>query len=457
MHQEYKNKKVTVFGLGLHGGGLASANWLIKHGAKVTITDLKNKNQLESSIKKIEGKPKLVLGRHRIQDFKNADIVVQNPGVPADSKFLAIARRAGVQIENEATLFFKNCPGAIIGVTGTRGKSTTSTLIFELLKKKYASVRLAGQPQKPMMEILDKIKPNDLTVLELSSWQLEILGEQKISPQVAVITNIYPDHLNRYKGMKEYIAAKNAIFSSQKPNDLAVFNYDNLQTRKMAGLAKAHRFWFSKKYFKEQNGVYLKNGRIFFRLFGKEERLAATKEIQIKGEHNLENVLAALAVAGIFSLKPSQIRSVLNNFKGLPFRLELIGKFGNINYINDTTATTPDGTMAALKSLKKNIILIAGGDTKNIPDQKFKDLAKIIQKSCRGVVLFEGKGSTQLLKYLKKGKIITGINNMVDAVNLAKSLAKKGDTILLSPACASFNLFVNEYDRGRQFNQIVKK
>ncbi len=457
MCQDYKNKKVTVAGLGLHGGGLAAANWLIKHGAKVTVTDLKSAKELADSVKKIKGKAKLVLGRHRLVDFKTADIVIQNPGMPANSEYIKTARKAGVLIENEASLFFKNCPSAIIGVTGTRGKSTTSNLIYSFLKEKYSTVRLAGQPQNPMMAILDKIKPNDLTVLELSSWQLEILGEQKISPQVAVITNVYPDHLNRYGGMKDYIAAKEMIFSSQKSNDLAVFNLDNQETKKMAALANGHRLWFSKNYFKEQNGVFVRNDNIYFRLFGQEEKLAKVSEIKLLGQHNLENVLAALAVAGIFNVAASKIKKVLRTFLGLPFRMELIANFDGIKYINDTTATTPDGTMAALKSLKKNIILIAGGDTKNIPDQKYKELAGIVAKTCKAVVLFKGKGTDQLLKFLKIKKIAVGFDKMIDAVSVAQSFAKKGDIILLSPACASFNLFINEYDRGIQFNQIIKK
>jgi len=479
---DFKDKKVTVMGLGLFGGGVATVNWLVKHGAKVTVTDLKTKRELKSSLNKLTGLSacKLVLGRHEEADFKNADIVVQNPGVPRESRYLKIARQAGAAIENEASLFLKNCPGAVIGVTGTRGKSTTASLIYEMLtacrlplttgNKRLAVggkwlAFLAGLPQKPMLEILDKVKANDIVVLELSSWQLEILGEQKLSPRTAVITNIFPDHLNRYAGMKDYIAAKKNIFLFQKPGDFCVLNYDNEETKKMGKQVRGHRLWFSGGYFPEQNGVFAKGNKIYWRKDGQEPLICRFKDIKLAGEHNLQNVLAAVCAAGIFQVKPEAVKKVLRNFSGLPFRQELIRKINGISYVNDTTATTPDGTSAALNSIKqkskkakkqKTIILIAGGDTKNIPDIKYKELAGLIERNCKAVILFKGKGSRQILKFLKIKNLVSEVGYMAEAVGLAENFAEKGDTVLLSPACASFNLFVNEFDRGEQFNRAVK-
>ncbi|MFA6215891.1 MAG: UDP-N-acetylmuramoyl-L-alanine--D-glutamate ligase [Patescibacteria group bacterium] len=492
----FQGKKVTVMGLGLHGGGVAVVLWLVKHGAKVTVTDLKTKKELEPSLRKLTNLPtcKLILGRHREIDFKNADLIIQNPGVPRQSKYLKIAEKAGILTENDASLFFKNCPpcrllrnrigeagpAKIIGVTGTRGKSTTASLIYELLQKTEnrnqksenrnqrtgRKVWLAGLPQKPMLEILDQIKTDDLAVLELSSWQLEILGQQKLSPNIALVTNIYPDHLNRYLGMADYIAAKKNIISWQKESDFAILNLDNSDTRKMGQSVAARRFWFSKKEFKEQNGSFVKNGKIYFRFNGRISQLASLSACKLKGEHNLENILAALTVAGIFGVKPKEIKSALANFNGLPGRIEFIRQVDGVDYVNDTTATTPDGTIAALNTLQatsyklkaKNIILIAGGATKNIPEAKYRELAGIIKQTCKAVVLFSGEGSEQIAKQLKKvnyRNFVFGVNEMLPAVSLAKSFAKSGSTILLSPACASFNLFIHEYDRGDQFNQIV--
>jgi len=470
----FQGKQVTVMGLGLHGGGVASVLWLLRHGAKVTVTDLKSKEELKSSLDKLEIKRskdkaiKLILGKHREIDFKKADLIVQNPGVPRESKYLKIAEKVGISIENEASLFFRFCPAKIIGVTGTRGKSTTASLIYEILKKteirKQKSERkvwLAGLPQKPMLEILDKVKPNDIVVLELSSWQLEILGENKLSPAVAVFTNIYPDHLNRYAGMNDYIAAKKNIFLWQKRSDAVVLNYDNSETKKIGQEVLAKRFWFSKKYFSEENGTFIKNGQIYLRDLGNEKKLAKVREVKLFGWHNLENILAALAATAAYKISNSAIASVLKNFPGLPGRLELIKELGGIKYINDTTATTPDAVMAALHlAQKKNVILIAGGDTKNIPDYKYQELAKVIKKNCKAVILFAGKGSEQIKKQLKFSKFkpfVSEVKNMPEAISLAQSFARKGDTILLSPASASFNLFINEFDRGEKFNQIIKK
>jgi len=467
---DFQGKKVTVMGLGLHGGGVACVNWLIKHGAKVTVTDLKMKEELISSVSKLASLQvcKLILGRHREQDFETANLIVQNPGVPKESKYLKIARNAGIPIENEASLFFKNCPAKIIGVTGTRGKSTTVSLVYEMLKRSAVRnqrsggrVWLAGLPQQPMLDILDKVEKDDLVVLELSSWQLEILGEQKLSPHIAVFTNVYPDHLNRYKGMADYIAAKKNIFAWQKQNDFAVLNLDNPQTKKLGQAVASKRFWFSKKYFAEQNGCFVKNNQIFLRRNGQEKRLAKVSDIKLFGWHNLENVLAALAATASFDVSPLAIESALKQFKGLPGRLELIKEKKGIKYINDTTATTPDATIAALRLAKKrNVILLAGGDTKNIPAAKYQELAKIIKQKCKAVILFSGPGSEQIKKQLKLIKykpFIDKVNEMTSAVILAQSFGKSGDTILLSPASASFNLFINEFDRGDQFKTITSR
>ncbi len=474
-------------GLGLHGGGVAVVKWLVKHDAKVTVTDLKSRDELKSSLEQLKGlKIRYVLGKHREVDFKKVDFIVQNPGVPRESKYLKIVQKAGIPRENEASLFFKFCPGSIIGVTGTRGKSTTATLIYELLKNCYSGSRLikfwlAGLPQKPMLEILDSIKSSHRTILELSSWQLEILGQQQLSPQVAVITNIYPDHLNRYSGMKDYIAAKKQIFSWQIKTGHAVFNLDNKETKELGKMAIGHRYWFSKKYFPEQNGCFIKKNNIIFRRYGKEVTLANLKVIKLLGEHNLENILAALTVAGIYNICAGisgiqKVESVLKNFTGLPGRLEEIRQAKGIKYINDTTSTMPDATIAALKSQVSSfsanggfspggksqnpkVILIAGGSDKGIPGVKFDELAREIKKTCKAVILFKGSGSEKIKKSLEKFKVTSykfqDITTMADAIGIAQALARKGDIVLLSPACASFGLFIHEFDRGDQFRKVV--
>lgn len=448
-----KGKKVLVMGLGLHGGGAAVVKWLVKHGAQVTVTDLKMKKELKASIDKLKNlKLRWVLGQHQVSDFKNHDLIIQNPDVSRDSRYLKIAKTAGVGIENDASLFFKNCRGKIIGLTGTRGKSTTAVLINQLVPKSY----LAGLPQKPMLAVLDQIKAGGTAVLELSSWQLEILGQQKLSPDIGVVTNIYPDHLNRYSGMVAYIKAKKNIYRFQDKKDFIILNLDNSETKKMGQEVLAQRFWFSKKYFADQNGTFVKNNKIYFRHQGKTVQLASLSDIKLLGEHNLENILAAITVAAIYKVSVKKITSVLKTFAGLPGRMEFICKVKGVSYINDTTSTIPDATIAALSQLGgKKTILIAGGDFKNIPDQKYKQLAGLIKYRCKAVVLFSGQGSQQLLKQLEFEPLVSQVSNMSKAINIAQNFAQAGDTILLSPACASFNLFINEFDRGDQFVDLV--
>lgn len=431
----FDKQKIVVMGLGLHGGGVAVVKYLVKNGASVVVTDLKTKKQLQDSLDKLKGlKVKYVLGKHNESDFKNADMIVQNPGVPRESKYLKIARKSLIPIENEASLFFKYCPGLIVGVTGTRGKSTTSSLVYEILKTENKTW-LAGLPGQPMLDIIDKVGESDIVVLELSSWQLEILGEQKLSPDVAVVTNIFPDHLNRYKSMSAYISAKKNIFKFQNKNDFTVINFDNADSKKLASGVKAKLIKSSKK----SNAKYFKYSNLL-------------------GDHNLNNLSLAISVASVFKIKQENIVKALKKFKGLPNRLELIRQKSGVGYYNDTTSTTPDATIAALKSFpKKKIILIAGGDTKKIPQQKYNDLAKEINSSCKALVLLEGEGSKQIIKNVKHKKVITKLKTMIEAVAVAEILAAKGDVVLLSPACASFNLFVNEFDRGDQFNRAVKE
>lgn len=433
MKKLFQGQKVLVMGLGLYGGGIAVVKWLVRQGAVVTVTDLKTRKDLEPSLKKLKNLPvKYVLGRHDQKDFAKADLVVQNPGVPRDSKYLKIARKKGIPIENDASLFFKYARGVIIGVTGTRGKSTTASLVHAILRKKY-KVHLAGLPDQPIVGIIDRVNDDDLVVLELSSWQLEILGRQKLSPEVAVVTNIFPDHLNRYSSMASYIAAKKNIFKFQNHDDVAVLNAENKETKKMFKEVKSRLVKFSKKDFKNLANVS-----------------------SLLGEHNQENLAAAIAVAKIFKVKNEDIKTAIKEFKSLPSRIELVAEKNGISFYNDTTSTTPDAAIAALNSFaKKNVILIAGGDTKNIPQEKYREFAKAIKRNCKAVVLMAGPGSEKIIKELNFSSLVTDVKAMPEAVSLAKSFAKAGDVILLSPGSASFNLFVNEYDRGDRFNKAV--
>jgi len=395
-----------------------------------------------------------VLGRHREEDFKDADLVIKNPGVPSSSKYLKIARENNIPIETDISIFFQLIDRKrIIGITGTRGKSTVTTLIYELIKTSDKHAVLGGNITKSPLAQMTQVKRGGTAVLELSSWMAESLEPIKKSPHIAVFTNIYPDHLNTYDGIKQYAEAKKNIFIWQNHQDYAILNRDNPYTYKMGKVAPSRRFWFSKKYFSEENGAFVKSGWIIFRRDGIEQKICPIRKIALVGDHNLENVLAAAAAAMIFGIKPAAIARVLGKFQGISDRLEFLREIKGVKYYNDTTSTMPEATLAALKALggKKNIILIAGGSDKGLD---FSALAKEIKKTCKAVVLLNGSGTERMRRGLRRYSVV---ESMADAVGVAKSQAKSGDIILLSPACASFGLFKNEFDRGEQFRKIVIK
>lgn len=459
-----KGKKITVMGLGLHGGGVGVAKWLAKKGALVLVTDLKSRRELQSSINKLKKYKniKYVLGRHRKDDFKKADLVIQNPGAPRDSQYLKIAGKNKIPIETDISIFFALCPAPIIGITGSKGKTTTTALLAEILKKYNSNTVVGGNIRISPLKFLNKIKKDTPVILELSSWQLEGLKKHKISPQVSLITNIYKEHLNRYRGLKDYIKAKEIIFTYQKREDFAILNFDNKHTKDMGKRVKAKRYWYSlKSNLNGQNGVFLskkQDFKIIFRDNGQEEDVCGNSDIKIPGTHNLENVLGAVCVAKIYGVSNKIIKQVLRKFTGVKDRMELIKEAGGIKYYNDTTATHPEAAIRALETLSngKNIILIAGGADKKL---EFGDFVKAIKKHTKAVILFKGDAGEKIYNKLKvinykQSAINYPVDSMNDAVIMAGKIAKDRDIVLLSPGAASFGVFVNEFDRGEQF---VKK
>ncbi|MFA5128399.1 MAG: UDP-N-acetylmuramoyl-L-alanine--D-glutamate ligase [Patescibacteria group bacterium] len=442
---EFKDKKITVMGLGLLGRGVGVVKYLAGKGARVTVTDLKSAKDLALSVREIKKflknkkgayPVKFILGKHRLQDFKNVDMVFKAAGAPLNSPFIAEAKKNGVPIFMDDALFARETEGKIIGITGTRGKTTTSNLIYEIAKatgkKTYFGGNVRGMATLPLLE---KVKKNDLAVLELSSWQLQGWRDLKISPEISVVTNIYPDHQNYYKNsMAKYVYDKEAIFANQKKNDFLVLNKNCAWCKKMAKRAPSKVVWFS------LNDVSRK------------------WKIKILGEHNLENVAAAVAVGKILDLPTVKIKKAVENFRGVPGRLEFVREIHGVKYYNDTTATMPEATIAALRAIGGiNIVLIAGGADKNL---NFKNLAPEIKKYTKAVVLLSGTATPKLQKQL----LITNyrlpiivVRSMSDAVETAQKFATRGDVVLLSLAAASFGMFKNEFDRGDQFLREVKK
>ncbi|MCR4263503.1 MAG: UDP-N-acetylmuramoyl-L-alanine--D-glutamate ligase, partial [Candidatus Roizmanbacteria bacterium] len=333
---DFKNKRITIMGIGILGGGLGTAQFFAERGAHVLVTDLKSPDELKDSIQQLAAYPiEYVLGEHRDNDFIETDMVVRNPAIPAESTYLKIARDHGVPVEMAESLFLRLSPTKqIIGVTGTRGKSTTSALIFHILKTAGKDVYLAGnQKNTSTLQLLNSVKKDSVVVLELSSWQLESFGWHTISPHIAVVTNVYPDHLNRYSSMEEYIQAKSNIFLFQNKEDYLVLNKNNQISSSFAPAAKSQIVWFSPKDWNDSHTLLL------------------------RGEHNRENAAAACAVCRLLDVTDEGMFEAFKTFTGLPGRLERISEVNGITIINDTTSTTPTAGIKALESFPEKKII----------------------------------------------------------------------------------------------------
>jgi UDP-N-acetylmuramoylalanine--D-glutamate ligase len=450
---ELQGKRVLIMGLGLHGSGIASARYAAQQGAQVRVTDLRPAEVLAPSIAALQGLPiEYVLGQHREEDFAWAEIVLRVPGVKRNSPYLQIAREHGAQIEQEIALFFSACPGRIIGVTGTRGKTTTSTLLYELVRATGRHTVLGGNVAGvETLSLLPTITPQTQVVLELSSWQLEALEPHKVSPAVAVMTNVYPDHLDTYEGMEDYAAAKANIFRHQHAGDLAVFNYDNEWTRRMGEEAPAEQTWFAS----------LARGGSFKR--GSEELIPFSyRDTPLRGAHNLENILLATTAARLLDIPSETIARVVHEFRGVAHRLQEIAVINGVHYINDTTSTTPVAGEAALRAFDGPIVLVAGGNTKHLPLGGWP--AAIVER-CRDLILLKGSGTDELLPALdeevRRQGLVSPLRGVFDsfpaAMDAAVALARPGDTLLFSPGFTSFGMFLNEFDRGEKFVVYVRR
>jgi len=461
--EDLKNKRITIMGLGLNQGGLGIARFLAKAGAKILVTDLKTKEELEPSLEKLKDfNIKYILGRHREEDFINTDMVIQNPAVPHSSKYLKIAQKHKIPIKTDLDLFFQLCPSQkIIAIAGTKGKSTVSQLIYHIFKEAQKDTILAGNICISVLDILEKINPQTWVILEISTWQMEGIKDRKFRPQNGVLTNILPDHLDRYPNYKEYARSEKLIFKYQSPNDNLVVNYDNEETIKIKKETGLPIYWFSAKE-KIKPGCYLENDKLVFQSGEYKTTFAKISDLHLPGTHNLENILAASTVGFIHNIPAKIILKALKNFPGVPYRLEFIGEFKGIKFYNDTCATTPEATLAALESFPEQpIILILGGKDKKL---NYENFAKAIgqNKKVKKIILLQHSAydaSQKILSVLKKhldSEKIIQTSNLKVGVETAIQQAQQNDLILLSPAAASFGMFKNEFDRGDQFNKIVK-
>lgn len=435
--KKFHNKKILVLGIGTLGGGAGVANFFAKLGAKVTATDLKTEDELDrKQLRALKDLGvKLILGEHRKKDILTADLVIRNPAVPTNSSFLKLAHKRNIPVTMDEALFAQFCPVPIIGVTGTRGKTTTTFMTVEVLKEGGFHTLVGGNVKgTATLPLLWKLRKNTKIVLELSSWALEGFAWSKISPQIGIITNIYPDHLNRYSSMEEYVRDKEAIFHYQRSYNLILLNRQDPYSEAFAQKAPARVEYFS------------------------ESDLPVDLKLNVPGVHNRTNAAAVLKLARSLGIADYLIRKGLEEFGGVPYRLQQVRTIKGVIFINDTTSTTPAACIAAVRTFSdRGIVLMIGGATKNLP---LEDLVATIERSTvKDFVFLAGEGTLHLLEKLRKRNIIKNkaivYSDLGKAVRAAQNKASDGDVILFSPAFTSFAMFKNEFDRGEKFNSIV--
>lgn len=453
--------RVTVMGLGIHGGGLASALFFARRGARVTVTDLRAREVLSEPIEQLrEYSIRYVLEKHDEADFAGADLVIKNPAVPPSSPYLQVAREAGVAVETDLSVFLFLARNPILAVTGSKGKSTTASAIAHGLARVFPGARLGGNITVSPLAFLDDLAPDAPVVLELSSWQLaDLKGRGLLAPVVSAFTLILPDHLDKYSGMDEYVADKTAIFREQGPAQNAIFNLDDPWQRDFPAQTRARPFFYSARALPGGKcGAWLEGaaGRSRLAPGGAEESILGAS--RIPGAHNRMNLLCAGLTLRLFGVAADVARAALAEFPGVEHRLEMFREWEGIRFYNDSAATIPHATVQALKALPGPIVLITGGTDKNIDFSPLGETAR----TPRAIVLLAGTATEKIRAVLDAQGVryegpFASLREAVDVgIERARdAMTDQGVSILFSPGCTSFGMFLNEFDRGRKFKETV--
>lgn len=466
--KDFNNKRLAILGLGTEN--VALVRYLLRQGAKIVVCDEKQKGELGESYRKVKDWPiQFRLGPHYLDHLEDFEVIFRTPGLPYLHPKIQAAKKAGVKISSQIKLFFELCPSPICGVTGTKGKGTTATLISKILewkiqnpKSKFqtnfksqipkSKIFLGGNIGNPPTEFLDELTKDDIVILELSSFQLQDLER---SPHIAVVLDVKVDHLNYHRDEKEYIEAKQNIVRHQKKNDYAVINADYLTSFEFGSLTPAEIYWFSRRKSVDQ-GVWIKNQKFILRIDDRDFEIADVQNTLLKGEHNLENICAAITASYLAGAALESIKKAVKTFRGLEHRLEFIKEASGVKFYNDSFSTTPETCIAAIKSFAEPIILLIGGSEKNAD---YSELGKAISKSSVKAVINIGQTGLKIIEKIANPqiKIIRPIQSMEGAVERAKKLALKGDVVLLSPASASFDRFLNYKERGEIFKKEINQ
>ncbi len=461
-----QNRRVTVMGLGLHGGGIASCRYAAEAGAQVTATDLRSAETLAAARQALADLPiRYVLGEHREEDFSGADMVIKNPAVPPDSPYLKAAEARGVPIETDLSLFLGEVRNPILAVTGSKGKSTTVSALHAGLARRWPGCRLGGNITVSPLTFMEELRPEDPVVLELSSWQLaDLRGRGLLRPAVAAVTNIFPDHQDRYPSMEAYVADKQGIYADQGAGDWALVPGAGPWAESFRGgppggeipLFPEGTFPGEGDLPEGQPMAWIEQGRGYFRSPGALDRVEelVPGETVLRGSHNRGNLLCAAVMMRLFGLGPEAVREAVGNFAGIAHRMEFLGERQGIRFYNDSAATIPDATAAALRSFSEPVVLIGGGTDKELDIHPWLETAE----RPKVWILLAGSATDRLIPHLQdRGVVFEGpCSSMAEAVERALGRADAGDAVLLSPGATSFGLFLNEFDRGNQFRELVR-
>ncbi|MGO8703906.1 MAG: UDP-N-acetylmuramoyl-L-alanine--D-glutamate ligase [Candidatus Brocadiia bacterium] len=465
-------RQVTILGLGLFGGGAGAARYFAERGARVIVSDLRPAAALAESLKALDGLPiefRLGPASGGKEDFAGSELVVVNPAVPPESPALATAQACGARLDAEINLLLRLCPAPVAAVTGTNGKSTTVALLGEMMRQAGRKTWVGGNLGGSLLPQVEEMAAGDIVVLEVSSFQSQRLAWAGLSPHLGAVLNLTPNHLDRHRDMAEYAEAKRQLLLHQGPGDFAVLNGEDPVLRTWTDAGRGRKLFFGAEP-EAPAGIRLEGetirlwrdrrraplGHARGALSGVERAEIALARMRLPGAHNRFNAACAAASAWLLGAAPKAIEAALAEFPGLPDRLELVAETGGVRYYNDSIATTPESTMVALEAFREPIVLIAGGSSKNL---SFEEIGRRIARRAKAVVLI-GATAPEIERAIRAGAAPTPpihpAKSLEDAVRLAHRIARPGDVVLLSPACASFDMFRNYAERGQKFREAVR-
>lgn len=450
---DFSGKDVTVVGLGIEGVDLV--RYLTRRGASVTISDSKPRDKLADRLQDVRDlEVNLSLGKNDGRAVTRADALFVSQSVPLDLPAITDARRRGIPLYSMVGLFLELAPGPVIGITGSSGKSTTTALVAEMLRDDQRDVFLGGNIGVGLLDRLEELRPYTWSVLEVSHTQLQLTER---SPHIAAVLNITPNHLDRFS-WEDYKLLKSNLIRYQEASDIAVLGYDDAEARKLAGMARGRLVWFTMGSTAPGDAVFVKGGIATARWNGVEEPLFSLSSVLLRGRHNQENALAAAAVALAAGVSPDAIACAVGSFRGVQHRLEPVAEVAGAKYYNDSIATTPERTLAGLRSFEERIVLLLGGRDKKLP---LEEMAREALERCRGIVLF-GEAAGLLAEALgreanSRNVPVIRVSSLEQAVRTASEIALPGDVVLLAPACTSYDAYENFERRGEHFRALVRQ